>query len=161
MEGGRSSSTRSFRPGFSCPPVTQVTSSGATPYSWCRTPRIQTLAVMAYSGTPMRPPRRSSGFSMPFSAQMYMAECRKIRDGKTGTPTNGESPRPNQRGVGGQGHFRGVELPVLDHPKEYLGHVHVDEVRIDALNGNGPVMQGARAVGKMTDDIEFRFAHRL
>jgi hypothetical protein len=32
-------------------------------------PRIQTTAVIWYSGTPTRLPRRSSGFSMPASAR--------------------------------------------------------------------------------------------
>ena len=56
-------------------------------------PRIQTGAVIWYSGTPNRLPIRSFGSRMPLWAETKMQEWRKKRDGKTGMATNAGSSR--------------------------------------------------------------------
>ena len=56
-------------------------------------PRIQTGAVIWYSGTPTRLPMRSFGSRMPLCAETKMHEWRKSRDGKTGIAMNGGSSR--------------------------------------------------------------------
>src|SRR5258706_15795896 len=52
-------------------------------------PRIQTGAVIWYSGTPTRLPFRSSGLRMPLFDEMKMHEWRKKRDGNAGMAMNG------------------------------------------------------------------------
>src|SRR5690242_5241235 len=52
-------------------------------------PRIQTGAVIWYSGTPTRLPIKSSGRRMALFDDTKMHECRKKRDGKTGMAMNG------------------------------------------------------------------------
>ena len=47
------------------------------------------MAVIAYSGTPMRRPAKSSGFSIPAFLLMKTHECRKNLEGKTGMALNG------------------------------------------------------------------------
>jgi hypothetical protein len=56
-------------------------------------PRIQTGAVIWYSGTPKRLPTRSFGSRMPLFAETKMQEWRKKRDGKTGMAMNAGSSR--------------------------------------------------------------------
>jgi hypothetical protein len=56
-------------------------------------PRIQTGAVIWYSGTPTRLPTRSLGSRTPLFAETKMQECRKKRDGKTGIATKAGSSR--------------------------------------------------------------------
>jgi len=56
-------------------------------------PRIQTGAVIWYSGTPTRLPMRSLGSRMPLLAETKMQEWRKNRDGKTGMAMNAGSSR--------------------------------------------------------------------
>src|SRR5258707_14645010 len=52
-------------------------------------PRIQTGAVIWYSGTPTRLPFKSSGLRMPLFDEMKMHEWRKKRDGNAGVAMNG------------------------------------------------------------------------
>src|SRR5258708_39497127 len=52
-------------------------------------PRIQTGAVIWYSGTPTRLPFRSSGLRMPLFDEMKMHEWRKKRDGNAGMAMKG------------------------------------------------------------------------
>ncbi len=52
-------------------------------------PRIQTGAVIWYSGAPMRLPFRSSGRLMPLFAETKMQEWRNERDGNTGMAMKG------------------------------------------------------------------------
>ena len=56
-------------------------------------PRIQTGAVIWYSGTPTRLPASSRGSRMPLFADTKMLPCRNIRDGNTGMAMNGGSSR--------------------------------------------------------------------
>ena len=56
-------------------------------------PRIQTGAVIWYSGTPTRLPFRSCGLRMPLFGLTKMHEWRKKRDGKTGMAMNAGSSR--------------------------------------------------------------------
>src|SRR3954467_2475706 len=62
-----------------------------TPYSSASRPRIQTGAVIWYSGTPTRLPLRSSGLRMPLFDETKMHEGRKKRDGNSGMAMNGGS----------------------------------------------------------------------
>ncbi len=70
-----------------------MTAAGSMPYSSCRMPRIQTGAVIWYSGTPMRLPIRSLGSLMPLLADTKTQECRKNRDGNTGMAMKAGSSR--------------------------------------------------------------------
>ena len=64
------SGVRSSRPGSSIPPERQLMSVGFTPYSSWRMPRIQTTAVIWYSGRPIVLPFKSCGVRMPRSVRM-------------------------------------------------------------------------------------------
>jgi ABC-type Fe3+ transport system permease subunit len=66
--GGTRIGALSLRPGSSSPPLRQLMSCGRTPYSSCRMPRTQTLAVIWYSGSPTALPFRSCGPSTTLAA---------------------------------------------------------------------------------------------
>ena len=106
-------------------------------------PRIQTGAVIWYSGFPTRLPIRSFGSRMPRLALTKMHEWRKNRDGKTGMATNGRGSRNSDTRVRGQRHLGDVELAVPQHAEERLLDRQLERVEVDAV-GLHPAVGSAR-----------------
>src|SRR5882762_6728693 len=102
-------------------------------------PRIQTGAVIWYSGAATRLPLRSSGLRMPLFAETKMHEWRKDRDERRLVGVEGLHVR-------GERHLRGVELlEARLAPERFLDlERQVDEV--DAFHAHAAVGERARAV---------------
>src|SRR5215472_15662336 len=109
-------------------------------------PRAHTAAVIWYSGTPTRLPRRSSGLWTPEPSWTKMHDCRKKRDGKTGIATRSSAPRPRRTTLTAQRELRGIELPVLSHAPEDLLHAQHDVSQVDALCPDPTVAERLRSI---------------
>src|SRR5215467_1432680 len=122
-------------------------------------PRAHTAAVIWYSGTPTRLPRRSSGLRTPEPSWTKMHDCRKKRDGKTGIATRSSAPRPRRTTLTAQRELRGIELPVLSHAPEDLLHAQHDVSQVDALCPDTTVAERFRPIIVARSQGQSQHAH--
>src|SRR5262252_5628575 len=109
-------------------------------------PRAHTAAVIWYSGTPTRLPRRS------FRA----ADARALVDEDARLPEKARRKNRDRDEVGGapppahyipaQRELRGVELPILSHAPEDLLHAQHDVSQVDALCPDPTVAERLRPI---------------
>src|SRR5262249_12252625 len=124
-------------------------------------PRAHTAAVIWYSGTPTRLPRRS--FRAADARALVDEDARlpkearrknRERDEVVGTP-------PAAHYIPAQRELRGVELPVLSHAPEDLLHAQHDVGQVDALGPNPTVAERLRPIIVARSQGQTQHAHLL
>ena len=111
-----------------------------------RMPRIQTAAVIWYSGVPTLLPARSRRLADP--ARRVDVDARVPEEARREHRDGDERPvgREQRHHVGRQRHLRGVELAVPQHPEERLLDRQVQVVEVDAVGLDAPLEQRAGPV---------------